>query len=77
MTSTRRAGMSSQRIGTAWREMLRTGLAPPAYRSRTRPASPRIARTKPARACMQATIAAIDASLREERRPLGDITNTY
>ena len=33
--------------------------------------------TKPARACARATIAAIDASLREEGRPLGDITTTY
>ena len=59
-----------------WREKLRTGLAPPAYRPQARPASPRIARTKPARACARATIAAIDASLREERQSLGDITNT-
>ena len=28
---------------SAWRETLRAGLAPPAYRSQARPASPRIA----------------------------------
>ena len=61
----------------AWREMLRTGLVPLDYRRQARLVSPRIARTKPARACTRATIAAIDASLREERRPLGDMTNTY
>ena len=52
---------------TAWRETLRSGLAPPAFRPHARPPSPRISRTKTARSCTRATIAAIDASLREER----------
>ena len=36
-----------------------------------------LARTKPVRLCTLATNAAIDATLQLERRPLGDITNTY
>ena len=56
---------------TAWRETLRTGVAPPAFRPNARPPSPRISRNKTARGCTRATIAAIDASLREERRALG------
>jgi hypothetical protein len=55
----------------AWRETLRTGVAPPAFRPNARPPSPRISRNKTARGCTRATIAAIDASLREERRELG------
>ena len=56
----------------AWREMLRTGLAPPAFRSQ---ASPRISRTKPVRGCAAATNAAIDATLQLERAVMRDITN--
>ena len=48
----------------AWRETLRTGLAPPAFRPML---SPRISRTKPARACVAATMAGVDTSLRKER----------
>jgi hypothetical protein len=52
----------------AWREMLRTGLAPPAYRPPPPPppAEP-ISRSKPVRGCTAATIAAIDATLCVER----------
>ena len=64
----------------AWREMLQTGLAPPAYRPRPPspppPSPPPLARTKPARLCTLATNAAIDATLQLERRPLGNIANT-
>jgi hypothetical protein len=34
-----------------------------------------LAHTRPLRSSAQATIAAIDATLQRERRPLGDITN--
>ena len=61
----------------AWRETLRTGLAPPAFRPSARLPSPRIARTKTARSCVRATIAAIDETLRKERQPMADITNTH
>ena len=49
----------------AWREMLRTGIAPPAFRPMLTP--DRISRTKPVRACVTATMAGIDASLQLER----------
>ena len=55
---------------SAWRETLRTGLAPPAFRPQARPPSPRISRTKPVRSCAQATAAAIDATLQRECQPL-------
>ena len=58
----------------AWRETLRTGVAPPAFRPSARPPSPRISRTKATRSCVRTTMAAMDASLREERRPLADLT---
>ena len=48
----------------AWRETLRSGLAPPAFRPTL---SPRVARTKPVRSCVAASTAKIEASLREER----------
>ena len=54
----------------AWREALRTGLAPPAFRPTSRPLSPRISRTKTARSCTRATMASIDATLRVEQQPL-------
>jgi len=54
---------------SAWRETLRTGIAPPAFRPQARPPSPRISRSKPVRSCAQATIAAIDATLQRERQP--------
>ena len=57
----------------AWREMLQTGLAPPAFRPMP---SPRISRTKPKRGCTAATNAAIDATLRLERAPLCDLPPT-
>ena len=56
----------------AWRETLRSGIAPPAFRPP--PLPPPLAQTRPARACIQATMAAIDATLREERRPFTDLT---
>jgi hypothetical protein len=59
----------------AWRETLRTGVAPPTFRPSARPPSPRISRTKATRSCVRATMAAMDASLREERRPLANLTN--
>ena len=46
----------------AWRQMLKSGVAPPAFQPR--PASPRIARKKPVRSCAAATRAAMDTSLR-------------
>ena len=49
-----------------WRRMLELGIAPEAFRPQKRPPSPRIARSKPKRSCTQATIAAIDESLRME-----------
>ena len=52
---------------SAWRTMLRTGLAPPAFRPQTQPPSPRIARMKPVRSCARATVAAIDVVLQRER----------
>ena len=55
----------------AWRETLRTGIAPPAFRPR--PPSPPLAQSRPRRACMQATVTAIDATLREERRPFTNL----
>ena len=64
----------------AWRETLRTGLAPPEFRPPPPPPPPPppvpLALTKPVRGCVQATVAAIDAALREERRPFSDLTNT-
>ena len=60
----------------AWRTMLQTGLAPPAFRPPpTPPPPPPISRTKPSRRCAAATNAAIDSTLRLERRPLADVTN--
>ena len=56
---------------SAWRETLRAGLAPPAYRSQARLASPRIARTKPKRACVAATRAAIDVTRPCRHMPAG------
>ena len=48
----------------AWRQMLRTGLAPEAYRPRPPspppPPPPPLSRTKPSRACAARTMAAID-----------------
>ena len=58
----------------AWREMLQTGLAPPAFRPPPPPPPPPpISRTKSARDCTAATNAAIDATLRLERRPLKNL----
>ena len=55
----------------AWREMLRTGLAPPAFRPPpTPPPAPPLARTKLARRVTAATNAAIDLTIKMERRPL-------
>jgi hypothetical protein len=48
----------------AWRETLRTGLAPLAFRPTP---SPRISRSKPVRSCTMATMANLEASLRRER----------
>ena len=60
----------------AWREMLKSGIAPrdfwPRPPSPSPPSPERIARTKSVRACTRATIAAIDESLRRERLPLSD-----
>lgn len=59
-----------------WREMLRTGLAPSAFRPPpTPPPPPPISRTKSARDCTAATDAAIDATLHLERTAMRDITN--
>ena len=54
----------------AWRETLKTGLAPPGFRPQAQPPSPHISRTKPVRSCARATVAAIDATLQRERQPL-------
>ena len=55
----------------AWREMLRTGLTPPAFRPPpTPPPAPPLARTKLARRVTAATNAAIDLTIKMERRPL-------
>ena len=62
--STRWHELASDRA--AWRETLRTGLAPPAFRPHARPPSPRISRNKNTRTCTRATMAAINASLRDE-----------
>ena len=48
----------------AWRETLRTGIAPATFRPTP---SPRISRSKPTRRCVATTLAGIDVSLREER----------
>ena len=56
----------------AWREMLRTGLAPAAFRPLP---SPRISRTKATRGCAAATVAAIDATLQLERQAVRDLSN--
>ena len=62
----------------AWRTMLQTGLAPPAFRPPpSPPPQPPISRTKPSRRCAAATNAAIDSTLRLERRPLTEITNIH
>ena len=54
----------------AWRETLRTGLAPTAFRPPpTPPPAEPLSRTRTARSCTQATNAAIDATLRVERQP--------
>ena len=60
----------------AWRETLRTGIAPPAFRPPPSPlpAEP-LSRMKTARSCSQATNAAIDATLRVERRPLAALNS--
>ena len=47
----------------AWRETLRTGLAPPTFRPTP---SPRISRTKPVRECVAASTAGWRASLKKE-----------
>ena len=60
----------------AWRETLRTGIAPPAFcpPPSPLPAEP-LSRMKTARSCSQATNAAIDATLRVERRPLAALNS--
>jgi hypothetical protein len=58
---------------SAWRETLRTGLTPPAFRPLARPLSPRISRNKTARSCTRATMATIDATLHAEQRSLTDL----
>ena len=60
----------------AWRETLKTGLAPLAFRPGARPPSPRISRNKPTRSCARATAAAIEATLREDGNCL-DYTLPY
>ena len=56
---------------SAWRETLRSGLAPPAFRPPpSPPPTEPLSRTRTARSCTQATIAAMDATLRVERQPL-------
>ena len=54
----------------AWRATLKTGLAPTDFRPGAQPPSPRIARNKPARACVRATIAAIEDTLNREQQML-------
>ena len=56
-----------------WRAMLQAGCAPREWRPPPTPEP--LARTRPLRSSAQATMAAIDATLQRERRPLGDITN--
>jgi hypothetical protein len=52
----------------AWRDMIRTGLAPSGFRPPPSPPPPEpIARTKPVRRCAGATNAAIDSTLCVER----------
>ena len=59
----------------AWREILRTGLAPPAHRPPPSPPTPPpISRTKLARGCAAATNAAIDATLHLERTAMRELT---
>jgi hypothetical protein len=60
----------------AWREMLQTGLAPPAFRPPPPPPPPPpISLTKSTRGCTAATNDAIDATLRLERTALRDLSN--
>ena len=69
----------------AWRSMLQTGLAPAGFRPGAPaptppprpPSPPPLARTKPTRRCAAATNAAIDSTLRLERRPLSEVTNIH
>ena len=57
----------------AWRDMIRTGLAPSDLRPPPSPPPPEpIARTKPVRRCTGATNAAIDSTLRVERGAMQD-----
>ena len=57
----------------AWRAMLQTGYAPPEWRAPPTPEP--LARSRPMRNSRTATDAALEASLKLERRPLGDLTN--
>ena len=60
----------------AWREMLRTGLAPPAFRPPPPPPPPPpISRANAMRGCTAATNAAIDATLRLERTAMRELSN--
>ena len=60
----------------AWREMLRTGLAPPDFRPPPPPPPPPpISRTKSVRGCAAATNAAIDATLQLDRTVMRELTN--
>ena len=59
-----------------WREMLRTGLAPPTFRPPPSPPTPPpISRTKLTRGCAAATNAAIDATLHLEKTAMCELTN--
>jgi hypothetical protein len=70
---------------SAWRSMLQTGMAPAGFRPGAPaptppprpPSPPPLARTKPTRRCAAATNAAIDSTLRLERRPLMETTNIH
>ena len=64
----------------AWRVMLKTGLAPPAFRPPPSLAPspsppPPILRTKPTRGCTAATYAAIDTTLQLERTAMRELSN--
>ena len=59
-----------------WRKMLKSGLAPPAFRPPPSPPPPEpISRTRQMRSSAAATNAKMDASLELERRPLADLTH--
>jgi hypothetical protein len=70
---------------SVWRAMLQTGLAPAGFRPGAPaptppprpPSPPPLARTKQTRRCAAATNAAIDSTLRLERRPLSEVTNIH